>query len=56
MDAQDPAIQAEINRRVTAIQQDERGDVSHEPLSKGDLWGSLIVVVVMTIIGLVVLI
>lgn len=55
MDTQDSAIKAELERRVSAIQSHEMGDPSHQPLSKNDIWVSVVVLAAMTILALVVL-
>lgn len=56
MDAQDTAVSAELERRLTILQTEEKGDASHEPLSSADIWVSVIAVAVTIVIGLVVLI
>jgi hypothetical protein len=56
MDTQDSAFKAELDRRLNVILTEERNDLSHQPLSKKDLWVAVVVVAVFSIIGLVVLI
>ncbi|MFI7610506.1 hypothetical protein ACIBP6_04625 [Nonomuraea terrae] len=51
MDVQDPAVRAELERRLRALEEDEAGDPAHAPLSPTELWVFAAVVVVLTLIG-----
>ncbi|WP_158558155.1 hypothetical protein [Spongiactinospora gelatinilytica] len=51
MDVQDPALRAELERRLAALARDETGDPAHERLSATNLWLLLAIVAVLTLAG-----
>ncbi|WP_165865679.1 hypothetical protein [Vallicoccus soli] len=51
MDAGDPQVRVELERRLSAIEHDEAGDVAHGALPAGDLWALAAIVVVALLVG-----
>ncbi|MBF8192575.1 hypothetical protein ITP53_44225 [Nonomuraea sp. K274] len=51
MDVQDPAVRAELERRLRALEEDEAGDAAHAPLPAVDLWLLAALVAALTLIG-----
>ncbi|WP_158578780.1 hypothetical protein [Spongiactinospora rosea] len=51
MDVKDPALRAELERRLATLARDEIDDPAHERLSRADLWLLLAIAAALTLAG-----
>jgi hypothetical protein len=51
MDVRDPALRAELERRLDILEREEAGDAAHAALGAGDLWAMGLLVAVLVAVG-----
>jgi hypothetical protein len=54
MDVRDPALRAELERRLGVLEREEAGDAAHAALGARDLWAMALLVAALVAVGWVI--
>ncbi|HEX2317322.1 MAG TPA: hypothetical protein VHJ17_26485 [Thermomonospora sp.] len=54
MDVRDPALRAELDRRLGVLEREEAGDAAHAALGARDLWAMALLVAALVVVGWVI--